>query len=277
MYTEEYHKARQLGLKEAKLCQSRGGSPYLPVLDEILAEETTCGEVDLGLVDIPMELIVGTRTAGRSQALSRSFYPLMAEDSEFAHKWIALCKAHMEEGINDPIKVYEYMHTFYVVEGNKRVSVLRYFGAVNVPAMVTRILPVKNDSKASIIYYEYVDFYRLTGVNYLWFSAVGRFAKLQLAVGKGPDEPWTEEDRRKFYRFYHGFSTLYGDKSAKDLSGRMTTADAMLLYLNMFDYSEVKDWSQAQLEEGFLQLHQAFSVKKKALQDLNPLKGLLGR
>ncbi len=276
MYMEEYRKARQLGLKEAKLCQSRGGSPYLPVLDEILAEETTCGEVDLGLVDIPMELIVGTRTAGRSQALSRSFYPLMAEDSEFAHKWVALCKAHMDEGINDPIKVYEYMHTFYGEEGNKRVSVLHYFGAVNVPAMVTRILPVKNDSKASIIYYEYVDFYRLTGVNYLWFSGVGRFAKLQLAVGKGPDEPWTEEDRRKFYSFYHSFSALYGDKSAKELAGRMTTADAMLLYLNMFDYSEVKGWSQTQLEEGFLQLHQAFSVKKKGLQDLKGLKGLLG-
>ena len=267
MYMEEYRKARQLGLKEAKLCQSRGGSPYLPVLDEILAEETTCGEVDLGLVDIPMELIVGTRTAGRSQALSRSFYPLMAEDSEFAHKWVALCKAHMDEGINDPIKVYEYMHTFYVEEGNKRVSVLHYFGAVNVPAMVTRILPVKNDSKASIIYYEYVDFYRLTGVNYLWFSG----------VGQGPDEPWTEEDRRKFYSFYHSFSALYGDKSAKELAGRMTTADAMLLYLNMFDYSEVKGWSQTQLEEGFLQLHQAFSVKKKGLQDLKGLKGLLGR
>lgn len=277
MYTEEYHKARQLGLKEAKLCQARGGSPYLPVLDEILAAETTCGEVNLGLVDVPLELIVGTRTAGRSQAFSRSFYPLMAEDSEFAHKWMNLCKAHMEEGITDPIKAYEYMHTFYVVEGNKRVSVLRYFGAVNIPAEVTRILPLKNESKASVIYYEYVDFYRLSGVNYLWFSGVGRFAKLQLAVGKAPDETWTEEDRRKFYSFYHSFSALYGDKSAKELAGRMTTADAMLLFLNMFDYGEVKNYTNAQMKEGFLQLHQAFSVKKKALPDLNPLKGLLGR
>lgn len=276
MYLEEYHKAYQLGLKEAKMCQARGGSPYLPVLDEILAEETTAGEVNLGLVNIPMELIVGTRSAGRSQALSRSFYPLMSEESEFAGKWVALCKAHMEEGINDPIKVYEYMHTFYVVEGHKRVSVLRYFGAVNIPAEVTRILPVKNDSKASIIYYEYVDFYKLSGVNYLWFSGVGRFAKLQLAVGKGPEEQWTEEDRRKFYSFYHSFSALYGDKSAKDLAGRMTTGDAMLLYLNMFDYAEVKNYTQTQLKEGFLQLHQAFSVKKP-IQNLNPLKGLLGR
>ena len=184
MFLEDYRKARQMGQKEAKVCQSRGGSPSLPVLDEILSEEETCGEVDLGLVDIPMELIVGTRSAGRSQAFSRSFYPLMAEDSEFAHKWVTLCKAHMEEGITDPIKVYEYMHTFYVAEGHKRVSVLRYFGAVNIPAEVTRILPARDGSKASQIYYEYVDFYKLSGVNYLWFSAVGRFARLQAALGK---------------------------------------------------------------------------------------------
>lgn len=111
MYLEEYRKARQMGQKESKLCQSRGGSPYLPVLDNILSEEETCGEVDLGLVEIPVELIVGTRTVGRSQAFSRGFLPLMAEDSEFAHKWMNLCKAHMNEGITDPIKVYEYMHT----------------------------------------------------------------------------------------------------------------------------------------------------------------------
>ena len=277
MYLEEYSKAHQMGLKEAKVCQTRGGSPYLPVLDEILAAETTCGEADLGLVDIPMELIVGTRSAGRSQALSRSFLPLMEEGSEFAGKWVALCKAHMEEGINEPIKVYEYMHTFYVVEGHKRVSVLRYFGAVSIPAYVTRVLPVRDGSRASNIYYEYVDFYRLSGVNYLWFSAVGRFARLQAALGKGAEEVWNEDDRRKFYSFYHSFSTLYGDKSAKELAGRMTTADAMLLYLDMFGYDEVKNYSQAQLKSGFLQLHEAFSVKKKALQDLNPLKGLLGR
>ena len=278
MYLEEYRKARQLGQKESKLCQSRGGSPYLPVLDDILSAEETCGEVDLGLVEIPVELIVGTRTAGRSQAFSRSFLPLMAEDSEFAHKWMTLCKAHMNEGITDPIKAYEYMHTFYVVEGNKRVSVLRYFGAVNIPANVTRILPVKNESKASRIYYEYVDFYRLSGVNYLWFSAVGRFPRLQEAVGKAPDEKWTEEERRKFYSVYSRFAALYGDKSAKDLAGRMTIGDALLLYLDIFGYDQVKQYTQTALKEGFLQLHQAFALKnKKPLQDLNPLKGLLNR
>lgn len=275
MYLEEYRKARQLGLKEAKRSQSRGCSPYLPVLDEILAAETTCGEVDLGLVEIPIELIVGTRSAGRSQAFSHSFLPLMDEESEFAHKWINLCKAHMDAGITDPIKVFEYMHTFYVVEGHKRVSVLRYFGAVSIPAEVTRILPAKDGSKASNIYYEFVEFYRLSRINYLWFSGTGRFARLQEAVGKAPDELWSEEDRRKFYSFYSRFSALYGDKESKELSTRLTVADAMLLYLEFFGYDQVNAFSRAELQDGFLQLHKAFSVKKS--QGLNPLKGLLNR
>ena len=38
MYSEEYRKAYQMGLKEAKRTQARGCSPYLPVLDEIPEE-----------------------------------------------------------------------------------------------------------------------------------------------------------------------------------------------------------------------------------------------
>lgn len=273
MYQEDYRKARQLGQKEARLTQTRGASPYLPVLDEILSAESTCGETDLGLIEIPVELIVGTRSAGRSQCFSHSFYPLMDEDSEFAHKWIALCKAHLSDGITDPIKVYEYMHIFYVVEGHKRVSVLRYFGAVSISAEVTRILPARDGSRASNIYYEYADFYQLSQINYLWFSGTGRFARLQEAVGKGPEEPWTADERRKFFRFYTQFSALYGDKSAKELSTRLTVADAMLLFLEFFGYDQVKKFSHSELKDGFLQLHKAFSVKKSL--SLNSLKGLL--
>lgn len=275
MYQEDYRKARQLGQKEARLSQTRGASPYLPVLDEILSAENTCGETDLGLIEIPVELIVGTRSAGRSQCFSHSFHPLMDEDSEFAHKWAALCRAHLSEGITDPIKVYEYMHTFYVVEGHKRVSVLRYFGAVSISAEVTRVLPARDGSKASNIYYEYVDFYQLSKINYLWFSGTGRFARLQEAVGKAPDEPWTEDERRKFYSFYTQFSALYGDKSAKEMATRLTVGDALLLFLEFFGYDQVKRFSHSELKDGFLQLHKAFSVKKSL--SLNSLKGLLNR
>ena len=61
-------------------------------------------------------------------------------------------------GIRDPVKVYEYMNKFYVLEGNKRVSVLKYFNAVTVNAQVIRKVPRKSDNPDVKIYYEFMDF-----------------------------------------------------------------------------------------------------------------------
>ena len=56
------------------------------------------------------------------------------------YKRQSLYRAHIEEGIREPIKAYEFMNKFYVEEGNKRVSVLNCVGAVSIPGTVTRIL-----------------------------------------------------------------------------------------------------------------------------------------
>ena len=44
--------------------------------------------------------------------------PTLDDDTEFAAKWSRLYDAQIEEGIREPIQVYEYMHAFYVKEGN---------------------------------------------------------------------------------------------------------------------------------------------------------------
>ena len=75
--------------------------------------------------------------------------PLLDDGSEFALKWQALCQSHVDEGIRDPVKVYNYLNRYYVREGNKRVSVLKFFGAGTVYANVARILPERNGSKES--------------------------------------------------------------------------------------------------------------------------------
>ena len=51
------------------------------------------------------------------------------------------------EGIREPIKAYEFMNKFYVEEGNKRVSVLKFFDAVSIPGNVTRIVPPRTEEK----------------------------------------------------------------------------------------------------------------------------------
>ena len=104
------------------------------MLDDILTDVDIVAQEPLGLVDIPAESIVGTKTAGRTPPFASNFMPLLDDDTEFAVKWSNLCDAHLEEGIHTPIIAFEYLNKFYVQEGNKRVSVLKYYEAVKIPA-----------------------------------------------------------------------------------------------------------------------------------------------
>lgn len=97
-YKEEYKKARKAAMKQHRTCASRGWSLYPPVLDEVSAYVKTAGEEVLGEMEIPLSLVTGTRTAGRQNAFSKDFLPILPENSEFARKWITLYEAQMEEG-----------------------------------------------------------------------------------------------------------------------------------------------------------------------------------
>ena len=68
MSVEDYSKAHKLGKKEYQHRMMRGMRPTLEVLDDILPSKGTFSEVSLGLVQIPADQIVGTKTGGRSNA-----------------------------------------------------------------------------------------------------------------------------------------------------------------------------------------------------------------
>ena len=168
MSMEHYKAAARAGKKDLQNRTLQKLPTQMPALDTILEHTDISGEVPLGLVDIPTELIIGTKTYGRSSSFAPNFMPILGEGTEFAAKWSALCDAHLQEGIREPIVAYEYMNQYYVQEGNKRVSVLKYFKAISVPGYVTRIIPAREDTKESRIYYEFLDFYNATNINYLF-------------------------------------------------------------------------------------------------------------
>ncbi|MBQ5599492.1 MAG: ParB N-terminal domain-containing protein, partial [Lachnospiraceae bacterium] len=155
----EYSIALKRGQKAYRQDIAEGRQPYLKVLDEILEINPTAGETDLGLVEIPMDRIAGTKTAGRTRAFASNFMPLL-ESGEFAEKWSNLYRAHKNEGIQEPVIACEYLNEYYIIEGNKRVSVLKYSGAATVPGYVTRIIPAYSDEKQIRIYYEFMEFSR---------------------------------------------------------------------------------------------------------------------
>ncbi len=58
--------------------------PYLPVLDKILSYTEISATVSLGVIDIPLSRLVGTKTDDRTNAFANNFMPLLPDQSEFA-------------------------------------------------------------------------------------------------------------------------------------------------------------------------------------------------
>lgn len=234
MSMEDYREALKSGQKAYREAIVNGNYPYLPVLEDITSFTNIETESNLGLVEIPMDLIVGTKTAGRTTSFASNFMPLLSADTEFADKWTSLNQMLQEEGLRDPIKAYEYLNHFYVLEGNKRVSVMKYFGAVSIPGTVIRVVPKRSNTKENKLYYEFMDFYNLSQINYINFTELGSYKALQSAVGKGPDERWNPDEQREFHSFYIRFRKAYKAKGGS--RPPMPVGDAVLVYLNVYPY-----------------------------------------
>ena len=253
----EYNKALKLGEKEYKNAVAKGQYPYLPVLDDILSHVETDAQVNLGLVQIPISSVVGTYSAGRTTAFARNFMPILDNSSEFAIKWAHLYDELESEGMRDPIKAYEYNNKFYVVEGNKRVSVLKSMDAVMIEANVTRIIPKRDeDDPENRLYYEFLDFYELTGINYIAVTKEGTYKKLLVHTGHDFEHKWSEEDEQDFNSLYTFFEQEFELKAKDQLD--IGAGDALAAYLEIYDYSEVKDKHQSQLRKDITRLWNEF-------------------
>ena len=206
---EEYTKALRAGHKEQKELIGKAFPVHPAVLEELITDSHIDSTVNLGLIEIPADLIVGTKTAGRITAFTPTFLPTLNSESEFANKWMLLCAAHLsEKGIREPIVCYEYLGKFYIQEGNKRVSVLRYFGAPKIPGIVTRLLPKPSEDPAIKTYYEFLDFYKDAGIYDVQFRQPGDYGKLLSHLGKEPGEQWTEREQKTFRSYFYYFKEV---------------------------------------------------------------------
>ena len=238
---EEYVKARKLGTKEYNKALSEGHYPYLPALDHMLEKRTTLNEIPVGTFNIPISLIVGTVTTGRQDSFARNFMPLLDPATEFGTKWISLMEYQTEHGISDAIKVIEFLGKFYVLEGNKRVSVMRYLGQSTMLATVTRIMPPQadEDDKEVRIYNEFLKFFKCTNLYSLTFTEEGSYQKLATIAGKDLEEPWDEDSIMDLRSAFTAFSQVYLSTGGKAYSS-ITPGDAFLVYLDMYKYESLK-------------------------------------
>lgn len=241
-----YARALKSGQKEYKTCLTLGREPYLPALEKQITQADIAGEEPLGLMSIPMELIAGTRTVARRDCFSPSFLPLLEENSEFAAKWAALAEAHLAEGIRDPITAVEYMNRYYVVEGNKRVSVLRWYGCPSVTGTVVRLLPKKTDTPQYRLYQEFLAFNRRTSINFIQFYHPGKYARLLELLDRDDHRPWDFERRREFFADCTRFRRVFQEfREETDLH----RDEALLRYLEIYGYSYLRSRTPGELRK----------------------------
>lgn len=282
MATEEFIQALKLGQKEYKEASAAGKQLHPLVLDELLSDDIAESVIDVGLVDIPAERIVGVKSSGRVTAFSATFRPLLDLKTEFGAKWVSLCEAHLgETGITDPIQCYEYLGNFYVQEGNKRVSVLRHFDAPQIPAYVKRVLPIKTDDPRNQAYYEFLEFYKDTKLYQLQFRRPGDYGKLLKYLGKAKEEPWTEEERRTFRSYYHYFTEAF---AAVGKDEDVIPEEALLLWLEIYPYRNLASFSTRELKNSIATLWEDMvtntkeeSVKFQTIAEENEKNKLISR
>lgn len=249
---EDYAKARKLGTKEYQKAISEDANPYLPALDDLVESRTLLKEEPVGTREIPLQQVVGTVTVGRQEAFARNFMPLLAPDTEFGAKWIRLMDYQTEEGIQDAIKVTEYMGKFYVLEGNKRVSVMKYLEMPTILADVTRMLPAPSEDKEYVVYTEFLKFFKCTSIYDIMFSEEGSYVKLAETIGADLENRWDDDTIMDLKSAFLNFSKAY--KSLENKVEKLTNSDAFLVYIGMYKYETLLSATPDELKKNLNQI-----------------------
>ena len=163
----DFSRARRRAKLEQVLARVTGASTELLNYDEVRKKLKATHTTKRGLQDIPIDAIVGS--VGRYTDFTRSFLPRQDKDKS---RWARVEAAMTDLGGLPPVEVYQIGDTYFVMDGNHRVSVARQLGAAYVEAYVTEChtsVPLTPDVKAEdlIVKAEYADFLEHTRLDTL--------------------------------------------------------------------------------------------------------------
>lgn len=244
---KDYNKARKEGLRAYTQAVQSNTDPYLPTLEDKVANLNQLERVELGVMTIPLEDAVGTVTQGRSYAFANNFMPILEPETEFASKWGSLYESVEEIGVTQAVQVLEYLGKYYMKEGNKRVSVMKSMDAEYIEADVTRVMPAKDGSPEIEAYYEYHEFSRKNGLYDILFTQPGQYRKLALLTGNRDRDVWTEDAVMDVRALFRKFRAAYGPVM-KDRKA-IPVGDAFMRLLVTFGYGELKDQTSDRILE----------------------------
>jgi hypothetical protein len=247
-----YKSLRKRAVRYASEHSNNEWGGMLPVLDSILPNLKELSTASLGVVDVPIKRVKGTVAVGRASAFSGDFLPLLPEGSEFAVKWDRLYISHAKEGIHDACVGLEYLGEYYIIEGHKRVSVLKSVDAQSVMIDVKRVIPSDDtDSLQARIYMEFLSVDTRLSLRGMWFSTYGAFTELFNAAKRIR----AENPEEVLFDALHDFRMIYHELGFG--SQAATTGDAMLAFSRVYGLPYQRE--RGELTENIKALERRFS------------------
>src|SRR5690606_23088996 len=101
---------------------------------------------------------------------------------------------------------------------------------------VLRLVPKRDETDDNIsIYYEFLDFYKITNINAIWFSKRNSFNKLLGYLENfEPKDKFIDYNKYKYFTnsIYLPFRKIYHELGGQELP--ITTGDAFLEYITVY-------------------------------------------
>jgi len=164
----DFQRARKQAVMQQILSRIRGGADELLCFDEVRQQLRSTGEpIKHGQQEIPLDKIVGS--VARYGDFTRSFLPKRDADEE---RWAGV-KAAVDDMVGiPPIEVFQVGDTYFVQDGNHRVSIARQLKSKTISAYVTEIktrvpLTADDDPNEIICKSYYADFLEKTNLDKL--------------------------------------------------------------------------------------------------------------
>jgi len=164
----DFQRARKQAVMQQILSRLRGKNPDLLRFEEVRQQLRGTGDtIKHGLQEIPLDKIVGS--VARYADFTRSFLP-KHDDAE--ERWVDV-KTAVHDMVGIPaIAVYQVGDTYFVQDGNHRVSIARQLGTKTISAYVTEVktrvpLTVDDDPNEIICKFHYAEFLEKTNLDTL--------------------------------------------------------------------------------------------------------------
>ena len=243
-----YGSCQKAAQKQQKKDEKQGEGLNPKELNTIVNEDMVADKVELGVMEIPVDQIVGVADDVDKELYASNFMPLSPAKSAYADQWRQLyLEYRKDKAFESPLLCFEYLGKFYVEDGKKRVSVLKNQKTATVRAYVIRIIPTYSEEKDIKLYYEFLVYFTYTKLYQVRFSKPDCFVELQKALGYEEDHIWNDEERECFLYDYERAEMALQEAFGGWLN--ITAADALLVLLQQYPLKRLRQMAVAAMAD----------------------------